>query len=151
MVTVNKVFLLGFLGKDPELKYTEVGTPMCRFSLATTEQYERNGEKQEKTEWHNIVVWGKFAEVANRSIRKGSKVFLEGKINTRSWEDRDGNKHNKTDIVANAISFLDPSPKKGSREPNSDQWSDDDSPPFGPAQPSAPAGASPVRDEDLPF
>ena len=100
---VNRVILVGNLGKDPETKQTTSGTPMCKFPLATTEKYK--GE--EKTEWHNIVVWGKTAEIAGQYLSKGRKVYLEGKIQTRSWDDeKSGQKRYMTEINAFKVIFL---------------------------------------------
>ena len=107
MVGVNKVILIGNLGKDPELRYTPGGQPTANFSLATTERWtDKNGQRQEKTEWHNIVAWGKLAELVNQYLKKGRPVYIEGRITNRSWEDRDGNKKYRTEIVANQIQFL---------------------------------------------
>jgi single-strand DNA-binding protein len=107
MAGVNKVILIGNLGKDPELRYTPGGQPTASFSLATTEKWtDKNGQKQERTEWHNIVVWGKQAENVNQYLKKGRSAYVEGRINTRSWDDRDGNKKYRTEIVANQIQFL---------------------------------------------
>ena len=103
---VNKVILLGNLGKDPELRYTQSGTAVCNFSLATTERVKANGEWQDKTEWHNITTWAKTAEVANEHLSKGSRIYLEGRIQTRKWEDKEGNTRYTTEIVANQIVML---------------------------------------------
>lgn len=105
---LNKVMLIGNLGQDPELKYTQSGTAVCKFSIATTENYRNNaGERHQRTEWHNIVVWGKQGENVSKYIRKGSKVFVEGKIQSSSWEDKDGNKRFRVEINANGVTFLD--------------------------------------------
>lgn len=104
---VNKAILVGNLGKDPELSYTQGGTARCRFSIATTESYMNNaGERQERTEWHNIVVWGKLAETVGKFLQKGRQVFVEGRIQSRSYEDKDGNKRNITEINASKVTFL---------------------------------------------
>ena len=106
-MAVNKVILVGNLGKDPELRYTGSGTAVCNFSLATTENYkDRDGNKQEKTEWHNIVIWRQLAEIAGKYLTKGKQVYLEGKIQTRSYDDRDGNKRYITEIVADQMQML---------------------------------------------
>ena len=97
---VNKVILVGNLGRDPELKHLPSGQAICQFSIATSESYtDRAGQKQEKTEWHRIVVWEKLAEVCARFLGKGSKVYVEGKLQTREYE-KDGQKHYQTEIVA---------------------------------------------------
>ncbi|MGA2508263.1 MAG: single-stranded DNA-binding protein [Chitinispirillaceae bacterium] len=107
MLGVNKVILIGNLGKDPELRYTPSGQPTASFSLATTERWnDKNGQRQERTEWHNIVAWGKLAELVNQYLKKGRSAYVEGRINTRSWDDRDGNKKYRTEIVASQIQFL---------------------------------------------
>lgn len=107
MSGVNKVILIGNLGKDPELRYTPGGQPVATFTLATTERWnDRNGQRQDRTEWHNVVVWGKLAELVNQYLKKGRSAYIEGRIATRSWDDKDGNKRYKTEIVANQVQFL---------------------------------------------
>ena len=106
-MSVNKVMLIGRLGKDPELKYTPSGAGVCNFSIATSESWmDKSGQKQERTEWHRIVVWGKLAELSNQYLAKGRQCFVEGKLQTRSWEDQQGNKKYTTEILANTIQFL---------------------------------------------
>ncbi len=106
-MSVNKVIILGRLGQDPELKYTPSGAAVCNFSLATTENWQdKSGQKQEKTEWHRIVVWGKLAELCNQYLSKGRQAFVEGRLQTRSWEAQDGNKRYMTEINANNIQFI---------------------------------------------
>ncbi len=106
-MSVNKVILLGRLGQDPELKYTPGGSPVCNFSLATTESWtDKAGAKQEKTEWHRVVVWGKLAELCNQYLAKGRQAFLEGRLQTRSWDDKDGNKRYTTEILASTVQFI---------------------------------------------
>ena len=107
MIGVNKVILIGNLGRDPELRYTPGGQAVATFSLATTERYnDRSGQRQERTEWHNVVAWGKLAELVNQYLKKGRSAYIEGRITTRSWDDKDGNKRYKTEIVANQVQFL---------------------------------------------
>lgn len=107
MAGINKVTILGRLGKDPELKYTPSGAPVCTFSVATSEAWtDKDGKKQEKTEWHNIVIWQKLAEVAAKYLAKGSQCYLEGKLATRSWDDKDGNKRYTTEIIANKLELI---------------------------------------------
>ena len=104
--SVNKVILLGTLGKDPELKYTPQGTAVAKFSMATNESYKdkQSGEWKERTEWHNIVCWQRTAEVAAEYLKKGSKAYIEGRITTRSWDDKDsGQKRYMTEIVVNDL------------------------------------------------
>ena len=108
-MAVNKVLLLGNLGNDPELKYTNTQTPVCNLSMATTERWndKSSGQPQEKTEWHRVIVWGKQAENCNQYLKKGSKVFVEGKITTRSWDDeKTGQKRYSTEIIANNVQFV---------------------------------------------
>ena len=106
-MSVNKVILVGNLGKDPELRYTPSGAAVATFSLATTERYkDRDGNRQEKTEWHNIVVWRQLAEICGKFLHKGKQVYIEGKIQTRSYDDRDGNKRYITEIVADQMQML---------------------------------------------
>jgi len=107
MAGVNKVILIGNLGRDPELRKTANGTSVASFSLATTERYnDKSGERQDRTEWHNIVAWGKLGELANQYLKKGRSAYIEGRLTTRSWDDKDGNKRYKTEITANQIQFL---------------------------------------------
>jgi single-strand DNA-binding protein len=105
--SVNLCVLIGNLGKDPELAYTASGTAKCRFSLATTEKFDKAGVAQEKTEWHNIVVWGKQAENVAKFLAKGRQVYIEGKIQTRSWDDeKTGQRRYITEINAYKVKFL---------------------------------------------
>ncbi len=108
MSGVNKALLIGRLGQDPEVKFTQSGTAVCNFSLATSETWKDkdSGEKQESTEWHKIVAWRRLAEICGEYLRKGSQVYIEGKLQTRSWEDQDGNKRWTTKIVANSMQML---------------------------------------------
>lgn len=107
-MSVNKVIILGRLGQDPELKYTPSGAAVCNFSLATSESWndKATGQKQERTEWHRVVVWGKLAELCNQYLSKGRQAFVEGKLQTRSWEDKDGNKRYTTEIAASTVQFI---------------------------------------------
>ncbi len=107
MAGINKVILIGNLGKDPELRRTTNGSSVVSFPLATTERWnDRNGEKKDRTEWHNIVAWGKLADLANQYLSKGRSTYIEGRITTNSWDDKDGNKRYRTEIVATQIQFL---------------------------------------------
>jgi len=107
MAGVNRVILIGNLGKDPEIRSLEGGVKVANFSLATTETYKgKNGEKVEQTEWHNIVLWRGLAEVAESYLKKGNSIFIEGKIKTRDWTDKDGNKRYTTEIVADNMVML---------------------------------------------
>lgn len=105
---VNKVILVGNLGQDPELRYTGSGTAVCNMRLATNESYkDRDGNMVDKTEWHNVVAWARLAEICNEYLQKGSKVYFEGSLQTRSWEDRDGNTRYTTEVKAREMRFLD--------------------------------------------
>ena len=142
MYGVNKVILIGNLGKDPEVRYLEGGVAVAKFSLATTESYKKDGVKTEQTEWHNIVLWRGLAEVAEKFLKKGMSVYIEGKIRSSSWDDKEGKKHYKTDIVGDNLNIL--TRKSGaegtpaSTEPN------------GAVEASVPQGANETTD-DLPF
>ncbi len=138
MASVNKAILIGNLGADPELRYTSGGTAVASFGIATTEKFKnKDGEQQERTEWHNIVCWTRLAEIANEYLRKGSSVYIEGRIQTRSYDDKDGIKKYRTEIIAQRLQLLGGRPKSD-QEPS--------------AQPSAPPEPeTPVDDDDLPF
>ena len=106
-MSVNKVIILGRLGQDPELKYTPGGMAVCNFTVATSESWaDKAGQKQERTEWHRIVVWGKLAELCNQYLAKGRQAFLEGSLQTRSWDDKSGQKRYTTEIVAKTVQFI---------------------------------------------
>ena len=112
MASVNRVTLIGNLGRDPELRYTQAGKAVSSFSLATNEKWkDKDGQAQERVEWHRIVVWGKTAESAVQYLSKGKMVYIEGRLQTRDWEDKEGQKRQTTEIVAMSIQFL--SPKDG--------------------------------------
>ena len=106
--SVNKVILVGRLGKDPELKYTASGTPFCRFSMATDDSWndKGTGERQERTEWHNIVAWDRLAEICNQYLTKGKLVYIEGSLQTREWDDQEGNKRKTTEVRARDMVML---------------------------------------------
>jgi single-strand DNA-binding protein len=107
MASVNKAILIGNLGKDPDFRMTPAGQPVANFSIATTERWnDKSGQRQERTEWHNIVLWGRLAEIANQFLKKGSSVYVEGRLQTRSWEDKDGNRRYTTEVVGTALQML---------------------------------------------
>ena len=107
-IMVNKALLIGRLGRDPEVRYTPDGTMVTNFTMATDETYkDKNGERVQKTEWHRIVAFGKLAEICGNYLVKGKLVFIEGRIQTRAWEDKEGVKRNTTEIVANDMKMLD--------------------------------------------
>ncbi len=136
-MSLNKVMLIGRLGRDVELRYANNGNAVGNFSVATSEQWkDKEGNKQERTEWHNIVAWGKLAENCSAYIRKGSQVYVEGNIRTRSYDDKVGTKRYVTEIVAQQVKFLDPSGKK--TEANKDL--DEDS-----------SRGAQAGDDDIPF
>ena len=103
---VNKVILVGNLGADPEMTYTQSGTAKASIRLATTEKWTKDGQKQEKTEWHRIVVWGRLAEVCGEYLAKGRQAYFEGKLQTREWEDKEGSKRWTTEVVAFSMQML---------------------------------------------
>lgn len=106
-MSVNKAILVGFVGNDPEVRYLDSGTPVANFRLATSENYtNKSGEKVSQTEWHNVVLWRGLAEIAEKYVKKGTQVYIEGRIRTRSWDDRDGNKRYTTEIVADSMQLL---------------------------------------------
>jgi len=146
-MSVNKVILVGRLGKDPETRYTSSGQAVCNFTMATDETYkDRAGERQKRTEWHRIVVWAKQAEIAQKYLRKGSLIYVEGRIQTRQWDDREGQKRTSVEIVATNFRML------GSRSEGSGGGSS-----MSQAEPEAPGSAAEdlppaeVSDEDIPF
>ena len=111
---VNKVLLLGNLGQDPEVRYTPSGATVCTFSIATNERWtSKDGKKEERTEWHRIVVWGKLAELCGEYLGKGRTVFVEGRLQTREWTDKQGNKRYTTEIIANNVQFIGAGSGKG--------------------------------------
>jgi len=113
--SVNKVILVGRLGRDPEMKYTSGGTAMCRFSIATDDAWtdKGSGEKQERTEWHSIVVWDKLAEICNQYLTKGRLVYIEGSLQTREWDDKEGVKRKTTEVRARDMVMLGGGPSSG--------------------------------------
>jgi len=146
MSSLNKVLLIGNLGKDPELRYTPDGSQVATFSLATSENWtDKNGTRQERTEWHNIVAWTKLAEISKRYLAKGRQVYIEGRIRTREWNDKDGNKRRTTEIVATQMVLL------GCRAQGMESNAMTPSPvQRGPeAEPSL--GEAPITDDDIPF
>jgi len=106
-MSVNKVIIVGRLGQDPEMKYTPSGAAVCNFTVATSESWaDKSGQKQERTEWHRVVVWGKLAELCNQYLAKGRQCYLEGSLQTRSWDAKDGSKRYTTEINARTVQFL---------------------------------------------
>lgn len=147
-MSVNKVILVGFVGNDPEVRYLDSGTPVANFRLATSENYtNRSGEKVSQTEWHNVVVWRGLAEVVEKYVKKGSQLYIEGRIRTRAWDDRDGNKRYTTEVVADNLQML------GKRGETSDMPASQEQPQNNTSAPKTSDGA--VSDDeavdDLPF
>lgn len=143
MAGINKVILVGNLGKDPELRTLESGRKVANFSLATTESYkDKNGEKVDQTEWHNIVFWGPIAEVIEKYLKKGSQIYVEGKIRTRSYDDKEGVKKYITEILGDKMTMLG-GPKGDSTSSSSSN---------GNSKAAQPVGQSfAAEDDDLPF
>jgi single-strand DNA-binding protein len=149
--SVNKVILIGRLGKDPEIKYTPSGAPVAKFTLATDESFkDRSGEQQKRTEWHNIVAWNKLAEICGEYLTKGKQVYIEGSIRSNQWEDQSGNKRTKVEIIAQRMQML--GSRADSERPSApivDRARASEEP----ATPAA-AEAQPepeITDEDIPF
>ena len=149
MKSVNKVILIGRLGRDPEMKYTGSGTPFCRFSIATDEGWtdKTSGEKQERTEWHNIVVWNRLAEICNEYLRKGRLVYIEGSLQTREWDDQEGNKRKTTEIVARDMVLL--GSPQGEGAPGGAQRRA--AAPAGGGMTGSDGGTGTITDDDIPF
>jgi single-strand DNA-binding protein len=148
--SVNKVILIGNLGKDPEVKYTPQGTAVARLTVATNERFkDKSGEWQDRTEWHNVVLWQRLAEIAGEYLKKGGKVYIEGRLQTRSWDDKQTNqKKYMTEVVANDLVLLsgrgdggEGFSSRGGGSNNFDQRTPE----------HEPAAASPITDEDIPF
>jgi single-strand DNA-binding protein len=158
MGSVNKVILIGNLGADPELKYTPSQRPLCNLRIATTEVYkDKSGVRQEKTEWHRVTVWGDQAENCNKYLAKGRSVYIEGRLQTRTY-DKDGQKHYATDIVADRVVFLGSGGGEGRGggggegrgKPGGFSGRGDSGPSDDPGD-SGPGGAPPGSDDDIPF
>jgi len=157
-MSVNKVILVGRLGRDPETRYTSGGQAVANFSLATDESYkDKNGERQKRTEWHKIVVWGKQAEIAQQYLKKGSLVFIEGRIQSREWQDKEGQKRTSFEIVASNFRMLGgrgdgmgAGTSAAATAPVAGRSEDFEH--AAPSDDAFPAGAGPdIGDEDIPF
>ena len=149
MSGLNKVMLIGRLGRDPEIRYSSNNTPICNFSLATSERVRKGETFEEKTEWHRIVVFGNQAENASKFLKKGSLVFVDGKIQSRSYQDKDGNERNVFEIIANSVNFLDL--KDSSSTPQSERTYQQVQKDAEPAQQAAGNAPKFDNDDDLPF
>lgn len=138
MAGVNKVILLGRLGADPEIRYTSNGTAVANFRMATSERWNNpNGEKEERTEWHRIVAFGKLGEICGEYLAKGKQVYIEGRLQTRTWEDRDKNQRTTTEIIATVMQML--GSAGGSKASGKE---DKEEPSY---------AEEPAKDEDIPF
>lgn len=148
MGSLNKVMLIGNLGKDPEIRAIPSGVKVANFSIATTERYtDKNGQKVDKTEWHNIVMWRGLAEVAEKYLKKGKQIFVEGRLQTRSWDDQTGQKKYMTEIVADNMVMLG-SPRDSGGEASEGYMRNENAPPR--ETPSG-SGLPPAPEDDLPF
>ena len=154
MANLNKVMLIGRLGQDPEIRYTQSGSSVANVTIATNDYWtDKQGGKQERTEWHSLVLWGKLADLAQSYLKKGSQVYVEGRLQTRDWEDQQGQKHYKTEVVGTTMQFLDSkmsdsSNTEYSATPSAQQ---SDSMTVTPAEASeAPQGDDYIKD-DIPF
>jgi single-strand DNA-binding protein len=151
-MSVNKVILVGRLGRDPEVRYTSSGQGVCNFTLATDEGFtDRTGQRQKRTEWHRIVLWSKLAEVAQKYLKKGMLVYIEGRLQTRQWDDRSGQKRSSTEIVGTVMRMLTPRAEGSAAFNNPPDELAQATP--GPGDEGAPpSGPGPeISDEDIPF
>lgn len=148
-MSVNRVILVGRLGRDPETRFTTSGQAVANFSLATDETYkDRSGERQKRTEWHKIVAWGKSAELAQQYLKKGSLIYIEGRLQTREWE-KDGQKRQTTEIVLTGMKFLGSKADSGGAAGGAGPRLVEPDSQLGAAEEPAPAGE--ITDEDIPF
>ena len=142
MASLNKVMLIGNLGKDPEVRFTASGQAVASFSLATSEKFKgKTGEWEERTEWHNITLWGKLAEIAGEYLSKGKTVYIEGRLQTRKWQDKSGNDRYTTDIVGDKMQMLS---AKGERSSGGE-------PSSAPKSGGSSYEEPPFQDDDIPF
>lgn len=138
MASFNKIIIVGYLGRDPELRYTPQGTPVCDFSVATTERRrDKSGEMQDVTTWFRVNLWGRLAEVASQYLSKGRLVYVEGRLSQREWQDRDGNTRISLEVHGTDLQFISPRPE----EPEQTKA----------AEPAAPAEEPPITEDDIPF
>ena len=159
MSSVNKVILIGRLGKDPEVRFTQSGTPVARLSVATDESYkDKEGNKVQRTEWHNVILWNQLANLAGEYLAKGCQAYFEGKLQTREWEDPEGNRRVSTEIVASRLVLLGSKEEQNKAETPSTRPEGKASPPKAPVPKSGKASAVEeaedylgVPEEDIPF
>ncbi|MBM4334427.1 MAG: single-stranded DNA-binding protein [Deltaproteobacteria bacterium] len=143
MAGVNKVIIVGNVGRDPELRTTQGGQNVSTFSVATNERFkDKSGEWQDRTEWHRVVAWGRLAEICGEYLKKGRQVYIEGRLQTRDWEDKDGHKRYTTEVIAQSMQMLG-SPRGGGDEPSSRSGGD--------FEYSAPGGSGGGGDDEIPF
>jgi len=145
MASVNKVILIGNLGKDPEIRTTPQGTSLARFSVATTSTWkDTSGAKQERTEWHDVVAWERLAQICGEYLHKGKMVYVEGSLQTRSWEDQNGQKRYRTEVKANNVVMLSPKTDRASGPREVSEVAE-------PPSAESPGAESPTYDDDVPF
>ena len=141
MSGVNKVILVGNLGADPTLRYTPTGTAVANFNMATSEGFKnKEGERETRTEWHRVVAWARLAEICNEYLKKGKQVYIEGRLQTRTWDDQNGNKRYTTEVVANNMVMLGRAGDAATDVPSQDFPQEENV-----------ASAAPADDDDLPF
>ena len=160
MANLNKVMLIGRLGQDPEIRYTQSGSAVANATIATNDYWtDKQGEKQERTEWHSLVLWDRLADLAQSYLKKGSQVYVEGRLQTRNWEDQQGQKHYKTEVVVTTMQFLDTKSSEGG-DPSvrgSSEYSDSsDTPQASSSSADSANGQKALQDEgfikdDIPF
>jgi single-strand DNA-binding protein len=157
MGSVNKVILIGNLGGDPELKYTPSNRPVCNLNIATNEVFkDKSGQRQERTEWHRVTVWGEQAENCSKYLAKGRSVYVEGRLQTRSWDDKEGKKRYTTEVIADRVVFLGgggAGAEGGARRSGGGggrSWGEDSPGASASAEPDH-GGAPPAGDDDIPF
>ena len=155
MANLNKVMLIGRLGQDPEIRYTQSGSAVANVTIATNDYWtDKQGGKQERTEWHSLVLWGKLADLAQSYLKKGSQVYVEGRLQTRDWEDQQGQKHYKTEVVVTTMQFLD---SKMADSSSNTEYSATAAAPQSKPAPTASADANTVQQgddyikDDIPF
>lgn len=149
MAGVNKVILVGRLGKDPEVRYTQTGGAVATFTMATSESWnDKNGQKQERTEWHRIVAWSKLGEICGQYLSKGKQAYVEGRLQTREWVDKEGQKKYTTEIVASTVQFLG---SPGERSQSAQSGTSDFAPSSSGGFESSVDEKSVMGDEEVPF
>jgi single-strand DNA-binding protein len=148
MGSVNKVILVGNLGRDAELRYTPGGAAVATLNMATTEVWnDKSGQRQEKTEWHRVVLWGKTAESLSEYLTKGKQIYVEGRLQTRQWDDKDGNKRYTTEIRSDRVVLLGGGGGRGGQAQSGERGGSGGSDLGGPG----PEGSTPLTDDDIPF